>query len=145
MTGVQTCALPISATGMEEFRRFANDIVVEIVAISAVKEPERRVRPITKRAINAAMAMLEQWGQFIPLAVGDDGTIIAGYEFLLAARELGWKIIKVVRLSNLSREHARVLSIALARLPELSKWDEEVLRLEFIDLLSVDLGFEVAF
>lgn len=122
---------------------FANDMLVEVVDISAVKEPDRQVRPVLKRATAAAKAMLEQWGQFIPLAVGDDGTIIAGYEFLIAARELGWQTIKVLRLSNLSREHARVLSIALARLPELSKWDEEILRLEFTDLLSVDLGFDL--
>ena len=86
--------------------------------------------------------MLEQWGQVIPLVVEDDGAIIFGYEFLLAARALGWKTIKIIRLSNLSREHARVLSIALARLPELSSWDNEILAVEFKDLLTLDLSFD---
>ena len=120
-----------------------NDMVVELVGTTTIKDPERNSFPPTKRAVSVAEAILEQLGQPFPLLVGDDGTIISGYEFLLAARKMEWKTIKVIRLSTLSREHARVLSIALARLPQLSKWDEGVLALEFKELLSMDLGFDL--
>ena len=121
----------------------ANDMVVEVEPISAIKEPERETRKITDRAVSTAEAILNQCGQVAPIIVQDDGTIIAGLEFFRAARKLGWKSIKIVRLSALSKEHARVLTIALARLPELSSWEPDALRLEFNDLLSIDLGFDL--
>ena len=137
-------ALPNTAQpiGLDRLRQLSNDMVVETVAISAARKPDRVAKPPSKRAIAVALAIWEQWGQIIPLMIGDDGTIIAGYEFWLAANELGLETIKVVRLSQLSRDHARVLTIALARLPQLSEWDEDALRSEFTELLSLDLGFD---
>ncbi|MEO6202943.1 MAG: DNA methyltransferase [Nitrospirales bacterium] len=139
-------ASPITDTHANKaptFSLLSNEMVIEITETAVIKEPDRKIRPPSKRATATAQAMLEQWGQVIPLVVEDDGAIIFGYEFLLAARALGWKTIKIIRLSNLSREHARVLSIALARLPELSSWDNEILAVEFEDLLGLDLGFDI--
>ncbi len=121
----------------------ANDMAIEIVDLSALRDPARAVKPVSKRITAGAKAILEQWGQRIPIAVDETGVVIAGLEFLAAARELGWKTIKVVRVSNLSSEHIRVLTIALARLPDLSSWDNDALRLEFSELLSIDLGFDL--
>ncbi len=132
-----------STTETAEAPLIANDMAIEIVDVSGLRDPARTVKPPSKRGIATAKAILEQWNQPIPIAVNEDGTVIAGLEFLVAARELGWKTIKVVRVSNLSHEHVRVLTIALARLPELSKWDNDALRLEFTDLLSIDLGFDL--
>ncbi len=123
--------------------QLANDMQVEILPLTAVREPDRVIKPPSARAIATAKAMLEQFGQKIPIAVTDDGTIIVGLVFLVAARELGWKSIKAIRVSQLSREQIRVFTIALERLPELSKWDDVVLRLEFTDLLALDLDFDL--
>ena len=121
----------------------ANDMVVEILPMAAVKEPDRKIRVITNRAIATAKAILEKLEQPVPVVVSDDGTIIMGTEFFLAARELGHQSIKIVRMSKLSREHARVLTIALARLPELSTWDKDALRLEFQELIALDLDIDL--
>ena len=131
-------ALPAPAPGS-----LANDMAVEILPLSAMREPDRQIRVVSERAIAAATAMMEQWGQLIPIALSDDGIVIAGFEFFLAARKLGLTSIKAVRLSQLSREHAPVVTIALARLPQLSAWDEDALRLEFQDLINLDLGFDL--
>lgn len=45
-------------------------------------------------------------------------------------------------MSQLSREHARVLTFTLEWLPELSKWDNDAPKLEFRDLLAMDLEFD---
>jgi DNA modification methylase len=129
-------------TNLKDIRLLANDLLVETVALQDVKEPKNNSRPPSERATLGAGAMIDQWGQFMPLVVDDEGTIVFGYEFLLAARERGWATIKVIRLSNLSREHARVLSLALARLPELSSWDNVALAKEFKEILTFDLDFD---
>ena len=131
------------ASVTNDVRLLANDMAVETVPLSDVNEPKRKVRPPSERASLGAGAILDQWGQLIPLIVDDGGTIVFGHEFLVAARERGWATLKVIRLSNLSLEHARVLSLALARLPELSTWDNVALAEEFKELETLDLGFDL--
>ena len=130
-------------TRSNDLRLLANDMAVETVPLSDVNEPKRKIRPPSARASLGAGAILDQWGQLMPLIVDDEGTIVFGHEFLVAARERGWATLKVIRLSNLSLEHARVLSLALARLPELSTWDNVALAEEFKELEALDLGFDL--
>ena len=95
------------------------------------------------RAIANAKGIVQQFEPVVPIIVGVDRTVFAGFEFVMAARELGWSTIKVVRLSALSRKDQRVLPIALARLPELSKMDKDALRSEILELFTFDLDYDV--
>ena len=121
----------------------SNEMVVEEVPISSIKERPKEVRKISERAIGHACAMFSLNGQPTPILTEDDHTILAGHEFLLAAKRLGWTTIKVIRLSQLSKDEARILAIGLARLPQLSDWDDETLKVELADLVSLDLDVDV--
>ena len=102
-----------------------------------------QTRKISKRAIALAKALLVKFGQRLPIIVAEDGYIISGVEFYLAAKELGLPTLNVIQLSNLSDDERKIFSLALDRLPELSEWDDVLLAKELRDLTSLNLGFDV--
>jgi DNA modification methylase len=126
-------------------RRYAvhNRRLVERAPVAEITLPPREVRKISKKAIAVAKAQLTELGQQQPLLISETGELVAGHEFLLAAKELAWDTLLVVRTVDLTPDQIRVLRLALHKLPELSAWDEEALRLELLDLLEIDLGFEI--
>lgn len=121
----------------------SNSMALEEVPITEIRLPDRVLKPPTKRGIATAKAILGQWGPVVPVLISDDGTLMAGFELHAAARELELATIKAVRVSSLTEVDRRALTIALARLPELSKWDAGVLQTEFKELLSLDLEFDL--
>jgi hypothetical protein len=126
-------------------RRYAveNRRLVERAPVAEITLPPREVRKISKKGIAVAKAQLTELGQQQPLLISESGELVAGHEFLLAAKELGWEAVLAVKTVDLTPDQVRVLRLALQKLPELSAWDEEALRLELLDLLEIDLGFEI--
>ena len=120
----------------------SNEQVVERAGIDQIK-PSRSVRKISPRAVALCKANLQRFGQPGPILVSETLDLIHGEEVLLAARELGWSVINVVRLRNLAEADRRVLSLALAKLPFLSSWDEDALRIEFTEIVALDLDYEI--
>lgn len=120
----------------------ANDMVILSLPIGTVKEPDRKARKFGKRAIATTKAILTQFGQVCPILIDEFDTVIAGAEFLIAARELDLMTIKAVRLQTLSDADRRVLTIALARIPELSAWDDQILAEEISQLLNLELPYD---
>jgi DNA modification methylase len=122
---------------------FANDVAIEICDLNDLKIPEKQLRPPTQRAISTAKAILLKWTQLVPVIIDSTGVIVAGQEFLEAARVLDWKTIKAIRLEAMTVADRRCLTIALQRLPELSAWDDVALAAELKDLLDLTLDFDV--
>lgn len=122
---------------------FSNSIALQAVPVTSIHLPDREIKPATKRGIATAKAILQQLGSVVPVMIDDGGIVIAGSEFVAAARELGFQTITAVRVSTLSEAERRALTIALARLPELSTWDAQVLHSEFKDLLGLELDFDL--
>ena len=116
----------------------SNSQIVEKIHIGDVRPPRHPVKPPSPQAVALCKGNMERYGQPRPILVSDAFTVIEGLEFLVAAQELGWAHINVVRLSGLSDSDVKVLSLALAKLPELSDWNEEALRIEFGELISID-------
>jgi DNA modification methylase len=116
----------------------SNSQVIERVLLGLIKVPEKPIKPPSPRAIALCKANLDRYNQPRPIIVDDDNTILEGLEFLLAAQELGWTHINVVRLSGLSNEDRKIHALWLAKLPHLSDWDTEVLRVEFQEIISID-------
>ena len=121
----------------------SNNMAFEDVPIGDIRLPDLLVKPPTKRGIATTKAILQQFGPVVPALIDDNGILIAGFELHAAARELGLATIKAVRVSSLGDADRRALTIALARLPELSTWDAEALQTEFKGLLSLDLEFDL--
>ena len=112
--------------------------IIESVPLSLIKVPDKPVKPPSPRAITLCKANLHRYGQPRPIIVADDHTVLEGLEFVLAAREMGWTHINVVRLSGLSNTDMKILTLWLAKLPHISSWDDEALRYEFQEIINID-------
>src|SRR5438067_7036207 len=115
----------------------SNHLVVERVSIGAVTLKARQVKGISKQAIASTKANLEKYGQVVPIIVNDRLEVVHGEEFLIAAKELGWTEVDVIRLIDLSETDQRIVSLYLKKLPKLSAWDEDALRIEFSELQAL--------
>ncbi|MFN9960559.1 MAG: DNA methylase N-4, partial [bacterium] len=67
----------------------------------------------------------------------------AGHGRLLAARKLGLAEVPVVSLDHLSDTQRRALILADNKIAENAGWDEELLRLELIDLKDLDFDLSL--
>ncbi len=123
--------------------RLSNTSVIEKWPLASVKRPRRKVREISPRAIAQASLILGRYGQVIPLLITDDGTIIAGDEYYLAAGQLSWTHVTIVRISEISDDDRRALTLALSRIPQLSNWDESTLQMELAELVALSLDFDI--
>ncbi|WP_306461774.1 site-specific DNA-methyltransferase [Salinarimonas soli] len=108
----------------------------------------RNARTHSKRQVHKIAASLRQFGFVSPILIDAAGEIIAGHGRLAAAQEIGLAEVPTICLDHMSEADRRAYRIADNRLAELAGWDEEILRLEFIDLAAIDLdlpeitGFE---
>jgi ParB-like chromosome segregation protein Spo0J len=91
---------------------------------------------------------LNQFGQRKPIVVTKDDVVVAGNGTLLAAVELGWQTIDIVRIpEDWDADQIRAFAIADNRASDLSMFDMEVLRDQLNELEATDydlssLGFD---
>lgn len=91
---------------------------------------------------------LNQFGQRKPIVVTQDDVVVAGNGTLLAAVELGWQTIDIVRVpEDWTADQIRAFAIADNRASDLSMFDMEVLRDQLNELEADDydlssLGFD---
>ena len=81
-------------------------------------------------------ASIKEFGWTNPILVDGEKGIIAGHGRLLAARKLGMGKVPVIELTHLSEAQKKALVIADNKLALNSDWDEELLKIEFQDLLE---------
>ena len=81
-------------------------------------------------------ASIKEFGWTNPILVDGEKGIIAGHGRLLAARKLGMGKVPVIELTHLNEAQKKALVIADNKLALNSDWDEELLKIEFQDLLE---------
>lgn len=119
---------------------------IERVEIGELSPDPANVRRHPAENIEAIAASLRRWGQQKPVVVDGQNVVRAGNGTLLAARELGWTHLDVVR-SELTGAEAAAYSIADNRTAELAEWEAEVhalvsqIKLDLPDLDALALGF----
>ena len=113
----------------------------------APSDPKRYSARDKKKAV----AIVRHHGVRLPLVIAPDGSVLAGFVAVLAARELGIEQLPVLVADDLPEPQLRLLSLALNRFCELGEFDDEALGALVIDLeVSIpdldpeSFGFEVA-
>jgi ParB-like chromosome segregation protein Spo0J len=81
-------------------------------------------------------ASIKEFGWTNPILVDGEKGIIAGHGRLMAARKLKMSEVPVIELTHLSEAQKKALVIADNKLALNSDWDEELLKIEFQDLLE---------
>jgi DNA modification methylase len=103
----------------------------------------RNARTHSKKQIQQLAAAIEAFGFVAPIAVDEDGTILAGHARHQAAAVLGLPQVPTIPISHLTPERKRAFILADNRLAELAGWDEEILKVELDELFAVDLDFNI--
>ncbi len=116
--------------------------VIEICKTDALIGYARNSRTHSEEQVAQIAASIKEFGFTNPVLIDKDGGIIAGHGRVQAARKLGLTAVPCLRLSHLTKTQARALVIADNRLALNAGWDNEMLALEFKDLM--EFGFDVS-
>ena len=98
----------------------------------------------TKKQVGQIAQSIQSFGFNVPLLVDEHSTVIAGHGRLLAAKQLGWQKIPVIRLEHLTRAQQSAFLIADNRLTENSSWNDRLLGEQLKTLSEMDLTFELS-
>lgn len=108
--------------------------------ISELKNWNKNPRTITKQALEDLKKSVNTLGNFEPLVINTDGTVIAGNQRLKVEIENGREEVDVyVPERELSEEETKKIGIISNR--HSGEWDNELLLNDFSDILN-DLGFD---
>jgi hypothetical protein len=116
---------------------------IEMVSVASLRfdDQNARIHPPENRAM--LRASLEKFGQRKPIVTTSDNTVIAGNGTLLAASELGWDKVAIVRApEDWSEEMIRAYAIADNRSADLSEFDPTVLQSQLAALEIAEFEFD---
>ena len=98
--------------------------------------------PRKNQAVDKVASSIKEYGFQQPIVVDKDMIVIVGHTRLAGAKKLGLKKVPV-QIADLSESKAKAYRIADNRLNQDSQWDNELLKVELLDLDGlVGTGFE---
>jgi ParB-like chromosome segregation protein Spo0J len=89
-------------------------------------------------AVDKVAASIREYGWRQPIVVDKEMTIIAGHTRLMAAMKLGLEKVPIHIADGLTDAQVKAYRIADNRVSQEAEWDNDLLKLEFDDLLDVD-------
>ena len=116
---------------------------VEKVLIEKLIPYARNARTHDETQVSQIAASIKEFGFNNPILISDDYSIIAGHGRLAAARKLGLAEVPVIRLSHLSDTQRKAYVLADNRLALNAGWDNDLLKLELIELKAEDVDLEM--
>lgn len=120
-----------------------NSHSIEHVAPSEVKPRTRAWRKYPSAQINEAKRQLTLTGGVVePPLLDCDNRVVCGGAIVLAAQQLGWTSIPILRVNNMTREELRAYAISAHKLTDMGLYDDAQLAEELRELESL-LGGEV--
>ena len=87
-------------------------------------------------------ASIREWGWTMPVLCDEAGNVIAGHGRIMAAQKLGIVDVPCMTAVGWSEAKRRAYVVADNKIALNSEWDDEALRLEFMDLEG--LGFDLS-
>lgn len=125
------------------------NLEIEYLPLKKLKMYKRNARKHDIGDLQVIKNSITEFGFDDPIGIwGKDNTIVEGHGRYLAAKELGFDEVPVIRLDHLSDEQRKAYALVHNRSAELSSWDEPILSKELLDLEDIDLddlGFNLDF
>lgn len=122
------------------------NLAIEYVDIGSIEPYEHNARKHGDKDLDAIKKSIQEFGFNDPIGIWHD-QIVEGHGRLLAAQELKYKTVPIIRLDNLTDEQRRAYTLAHNKTAELSNWDYDVLAEELRDLADIDMaafGFDLS-
>ena len=123
------------------------NLKIEYIPIEDIKPYENNCKQHPAEQIQQIKNSILEFGFNDPLALWHD-TIVEGHGRLLAAQELGYKELPIIRLDDLSDEQRKAYCLAHNKLTMNSDFDLDVLSAELDSITDIDMsdfGFELDF
>ncbi|QQS08689.1 MAG: DNA modification methylase [Phycisphaerales bacterium] len=111
----------------------APNLISLATPVGDVSTDPANLRIHDERSIEALRASLRRFGQQKPIVVDDAGVVVAGNGTFEAAKSLGWTHVATIK-SDLVGVDRTAYAIADNRTAELSRWDDDALRLVLADM-----------
>lgn len=121
-----------------------NDILkVEMWPIGKVLPYASNAKVHPERQISEITASIKKFGFVNPVLVDAKGVVIAGHGRIIAARNIGFKKVPVIKLGHLTEDEAKALRIADNSIAiSGTSWDVELLEIELTSLRAVKFDLE---
>lgn len=121
------------------------DLKIEYIPIEDIKPYENNAKQHPEEQIQQIKNSILEFGFRDPIAVWNN-TIVEGHGRLLAAQELGYKELPIIRLDDLSDEQRKAYCLAHNKLTMNSDFDLDVLSAELDSITDIDMsdfGFDL--
>lgn len=99
----------------------------------------RNARTHSEAQVAQIAGSIKEFGFCNPVLIDKDGGIIAGHGRVLAAQKLGMKVVPTITLGHLSETQKRAYILADNKLALNAGWDDEMLRVEIVELQNSDV------
>lgn len=111
--------------------------------IASLRPYERNARTHSDKQLRMLAASIRRFGFTSPVLVDETGMVLAGHGRVEAAKLLAMDTVPTLRVDRLSTAEKRAYVLADNRIAERAGWDRELLRVEFEELLTQDLDFNL--
>ena len=117
------------------------DLPISMVPVAELISSPHHARRTTPEQLERVIASIADLGFWKPILKADN-QIVDGHTRVAAAKQLGLTHVPAIDCSLLSRTNRRKVALALNRTAETGEWDVNLLKIEFAELLEleVDLG-----
>ena len=112
---------------IQKWQSLTAALEVTYLPTTSLKPHPQNPRVHTYKQVHQIAHSIRAFGFNVPILVDDRLKVVAGHGRLLAAQELGWKTVPVIKLIHLSETQYKAFLIADNRLTENSSWDERLL------------------
>lgn len=123
--------------------RAIRDLRVDYRSVSDLTPFANNARTHSAKQVRQIADSIKAFGWTNPILTDAAGGVIAGHGRLEAARLLGLDTVPTISLADLTEAQKRAYIIADNKLAENAGWDENLLRIEIIDLAALDLEFSL--
>jgi hypothetical protein len=117
-----------------------SNLAIQYVSPDRLRPYPGNARTHSRKQIKLIADSIKRFGFINPILVSGDFEVVAGHGRLQAAISLGMQLVPVVAISSLSEADKKAIRIADNRIAELSKWDRDILAIEYQGLH--DLQFD---
>lgn len=94
-------------------------------------------------AVDRVAAAIHEFGFRVPVVAKSDGTVVDGHLRLKAAKKLGLTEVPVVLADDMTDVQIKAFRLSVNKMAELAEWDDEMLKLELIELEEMDFDLEL--
>lgn len=115
----------------------------EMRPVSSLIAYARNARTHSDIQVDKIAASIREFGWTIPILIAEDGTIIAGHGRILAAKKLSITEVPVMIAKGWSEAQRRAYVITDNKLTLAGDWNEELLKIELIDLKASGFNLEL--